>query len=181
MLDNKKYTALLSIDLSKAFDSINHNLLIKKLKNLGFSNNSAEYIESYLKNRTQKTKFQNFTSKEETVLSGIPQGSILGPLLFLIFTNDLAPEFENMCQMYSYAEDTQLIITASNPIELKTKIQQALGVAQKWFQSNSMKNNVDKTEIVIFSKKINEKKYIIEMPGPKNTIFKLLPKNILKY
>ena len=91
-----------------------------------------------------------------------------------------APEFENMCQMYSYADDTQLIITASNPIELKTKIQQALGVAQKWFQSNSMKNNVDKTEIVIFSKKINEKKYIIEMPGPKNTILKITPKKHTK-
>ena len=165
MLDSKKLTALLSIDLSKAFDSINHELLIQKLSNFGFSVNSTDYIKSYLMNRTQKTKFLNFTSKDEPVLSGVPQGSILGPLLFLMFTNDLSQEFEKQCQIFSYADDTQLIITAPNREELKIKIKQALETAQNWFNKNTMKNNVGKTEIVVFSKKINEKNFLIKMPG----------------
>ena len=172
LLENKKHTAIASLDLSKAFDSINHKLILKKLTNLGLKSEAVLYIKSYLANRRQKTKFQNFTSKEETVESGIPQGSILGPLLFLCFTNDLATEFEGICKMVAYADDTQLIIDASNLKQLKKKIEQVITTAQKWYKENTMKNNISKTEILMVNpSKCNEKMKInIQHEGKKITI-----------
>ena len=109
-----KNIAIITLDLSKAFDSIHHGLLLKKLKNLNINENSLEYIGSYLSNRKQVTKFSSLTSNEEEIESGVPQGSILGPLLFLCFVNDLPKTFENMCSFLSYADDTQLIVQAEN-------------------------------------------------------------------
>ena len=172
LLENKKYTAIASLDLSKAFDSINHSLLLKKLSKLGLKREAVLYIKSYLLNRKQVTKFQNFTSRKEFVQSGIPQGSIMGPLLFLCFTNDLANEFGDECKMVAYADDTQLIIEAENINMLKNKIEQAITTAQKWYKENSMKNNIAKTEILIFnpSNKNEKMKINIQHEGKKITI-----------
>ena len=109
-MDRSRLTAIAHLDLSKAFDGISHSLLLHKLANLGLSENSINYIKSYLTNRKQRTKFKNCISDEETISSGIPQGSILGPILFVVFTNDLAEEFKQDCKVVSYADDTQLIV-----------------------------------------------------------------------
>ena len=103
-----------------------------------------------MKDRKQRTKFKSYLSSEETVESGIPQGSIIGPLLFICFTNDLADEFTD-CKMVSYADDTQLIVDAENMCQLKEKIENVIKTAQKWYEANSMKNNIGKTEIVILN------------------------------
>ena len=149
--DQNKYTALISLDLSKAFDSIDHQLLLQKLLNLGISIHSINWIESYLSNRKQRTKFSEYTSSETVVTAGIPQGSILGPLLFTCFTNDMAAIFDDICKMIAYADDTQLLVTSDSTDELKIKALQAINTAQKWFTSNSMKNNVAKTDLIIFT------------------------------
>ena len=151
-LDNKKIIAIASLDLSKAFDSISHKLLLKKLPGLGFGNHTVDWIDSYLSNRVQKTKFENFISNSAKVESGIPQGSILGPLLFLCYTNDLPKSFENTCDVFSYADDTQLLVSADNLDELKTKIGTAMSTAQSWYDKNLMKNNIGKTEVIVFSR-----------------------------
>ena len=156
-LDNKKIIAIASLDLSKAFDSISHKLLLKKLPGLGFGNHTVDWIDSYLSNRVQKTKFENFISNSAKVESGIPQGSILGPLLFLCYTNDLPKSFENICDVFSYADDTQLLVSADNLDELKTKIGTAMSTAQSWYDKNLMKNNIGKTEVIVFSRNKKEK------------------------
>ena len=118
LLDQKLHTALVKIDLSKAFDTINHKKLLYKLKTLGLNENSLSWIASYLENRTQKTKFKYFTSTETPVTTGVPQGSILGPLLFICFTNDLAANFEDsLCKLLSYADDSTFIVNANSPSE----------------------------------------------------------------
>ena len=139
--------------MSKAFDTINHDLLLTKLKNLNLNQNSVDFLKSYLQNRTQFTKFSNFTSKEEKVISGVPQGSILGPLLFLCFVNDLPNSFENICKFSAYADDTQLIVSAKTLPELKVKIENVIQIAERWYSRNGMKNNAGKSEVILISKK----------------------------
>lgn len=152
MIDDKRLTAVASLDLSKAFDSISHQLMLKKLQKLGLSNNTTNWISSYLTNRTQVTKFRHYTSEEETILSGVPQGSILGPLLFLCFTNDLFNEFEDEeCKVIAYADDTQIIVTARKIEQLKQRIENVITKAQRWYKNNSMKNNIGKTEVLVLN------------------------------
>ena len=150
-IDDKKWTAVASLDLSKAFDSISHQLMLKKLEKLGLSRNTTQWISSYLTNRTQVIKFKHFTSEEETIMSGVPQGSILGPLLFLCFTNDLFEEFQEDCKIIAYADDTQIIVTARKIEQLKLKIENVITTAQRWYKNNSMKNNIGKTEVIVFN------------------------------
>ena len=148
LVDKKKFTAIASLDLSKAYDSICHGLLLHKLTTMGFGTEIIEWIKSYLKNRKQIIKFKKHTSEEETTLSGVPQGSILGPILFIIFTNDLADEFTT-CKMISYADDCQLIVDADSMPELKIKLENVIVTAQKWYKENGMKNNIGKTKVLI--------------------------------
>ena len=121
--------------MSKAFDSISHDLFLKKLPSLGIDSDPISWITSYLTNRTQKTKFEHFNSDSAKIQSGLPQGYILGPLLFLCYTNDLIEAFENTCKMLSYAVDTQLIITSETKEELKNKLELSMSKAQKWYNN----------------------------------------------
>ena len=153
ILDKKQIPAVISLDLSKAFDSINHNLLLSKLADLEMSESTIKWVKSYLSNRKQITKFQHFTSEEEEITSGIPQGSILGPLMFVCFTNDFSKSFDASLKIMSYADDTQIIVDDEENIEnLKLKIKSAIDNAQKWYRENTMKMNVGKTEILIIDK-----------------------------
>ena len=102
--------------------------------------------------RTQRTKFKHLISDEEIAKSGIPQGSIIGPVLFICFTNDLSEIFNNECSIISYADDTQLVVKAKNMNQLKQKIEKVISLAQKWYENNSMKNNIGKSEIMVMSK-----------------------------
>ena len=100
-VEEKMYTAIVSLDLSKAFDSLDHTLLLNKLGKLDLSEQTLKWIKSYLTNRRQRTVFDTITSSEEAVKSGVPQGSILGPLLFLCFTNDLPHCFDENQKLLS--------------------------------------------------------------------------------
>ena len=175
MLDNRLHTAIVKIDLSKAFDTINHQKLIQKLNNLGLHENSLAWIASYLNNRTQKTKFKQFTSSEEPITTGVPQGSILGPLLFICYTNDFSSHFDEICKLLSYADDTTFVVSDTSPINLKNKIKKTIQTAQTWFTNNEMRINTDKTEILVFK----QTKIKINMSIPilyNNTKIKLQPK-----
>ena len=179
-LDNKKMVAIVSLDLSKAFDSINHKLLVQKLENLNLNVASIKFIKSYLENRKQITKFSNYISNEEKIKSGVPQGSILGPLLFLCFVNDLPEIFDKNCEFLSYADDTQLIVTAENIQSLKNKIEDVIDLAQRWYTKNGLKNNSDKSKVLVISnKKKKIPKFNIKIKINGNLKF-IKPKNSIK-
>ena len=150
-IDSNKYAAIVTLDLSKAFDCLDHKLLLHKLKKLGLTEPTLLWMKSYLENRNQVTKFKNFISSTGITNTGVPQGSILGPLLFICFTNDLPENLSEICKVNAYADDTQLIITAKSTQELKEKIESAIEMAQSWFRNNLMKINSDKTNILIFN------------------------------
>ena len=152
LLDEGKLVSIVSLDLSKAFDAINHEMLLRKLAHLGLSESALFWIKSYLSNRTQHTKFSNFTSKDEEVTAGVPQGSILGPLLFICFSNDIYNSFQDLCKCFSYADDSQFIVAAKNQKELTKKIELIIRIAHNWYSQNCMKANQGKTEILVINK-----------------------------
>ena len=147
-LDSKGYAGAVLMDLSKAFDCINHDLLIAKLHAYGFGLESLKLIKSYLSNRKQRVKINTTFSSWSNLITGVPQGSVLGPLLFNIYLNDLfwINEFTDVCNL---ADDTTLY---SSDIELKTLIRNLEHdsfLAIEWFESNYMKLNTDKCHLIV--------------------------------
>ena len=108
-------TGAVFIDLTKAFDTVNHSILLSKLNSLGFLDDSTAYnwFEWYLSNRCQVTACNNSQSDQAIVPIGVPQGSILGPLLFTVYINDLPDRLE-FCDITLYADDTVLFISSKS-------------------------------------------------------------------
>ena len=136
------------IDLSKAFDTLNHDILIAKLHAYGFTRESLKLIKSYLTNRWQRTKVNtNFSSWSE-LLIGVPQGSVLGPLLFNIYINELfyITEMTNVC---NYADDTTFHACDSDLESLIQRLEHDSMLATEWFESNYIKLNGDKCHLLL--------------------------------
>ena len=154
-LDEGMIVGLASMDLSKAFDSISHTHLLQKLSDMGLHSKSVLWIRSYLQSRKQRTAFKEVTSKETEVTSGVPQGSILGPILFLCFTNELAAAFPND-KLISYADDSQFVVTGKTMEQIKIKLERIIQKAENWYKANSLKSNPSKTEVIIFTPNKNK-------------------------
>ena len=122
--DNNYSTCLILLDLSKAFDTVNHKILLNKLEKYGIRGNSLTLIRSYLTNRKQTVHINNTYSLQQTLTCGVPQGSILGPLLFSIYINDLpkASKFETRL----YADDTALMLSEVKINELNENVNREL-------------------------------------------------------
>ena len=155
-LDFKQCSGAVLTDLSKAFDSLNHDLLIAKLAAYGFEDSALYLIYNYLKEREQRTRIDNSYSNWKYLKYGVPQGSNLGPLLFNIFINDLF-FFIEKSKIANFADDnTCYAVENNNPLLLKT-LEEETNEILKWFCFNEMKSNDDKCHLLIAN---NDKGYI---------------------
>lgn len=153
-LDKKMISILVLLDFSKAFDTINHSLLISKLKYYGFLHGSSLLLNSYLSNRFQKIFSDNKYSEQVEILSGVPQGSILGPLLFLIYTSDILKSLQ-YCKVQAFADDTQLYccFDPEDYMETEININQDLNILSELSLGHNLHLNPDKSSILIFGSK----------------------------
>ena len=148
-LDKKHVVAAVLMDLSKAFDCINHDLLIAKMHAYGFSMKALALIKSYLSDRKQRIKVNDAFSSWHDVNIGVPQGSILGPLLFNIYLNDFFMELDNDVGICNYADDNTVYASGENIVVIKQTLERALASSAKWFQINGLRLNADKCELIV--------------------------------
>ena len=146
---DKIYCACFFLDLRKAFDTVHHNLLLQKLQHYGFRGHCHSYLKSYYHNRKQYTHVNGYESDIGDVLNGVPQGSILGPLCFNLFINDL-PLAVNANSVL-FADDAAFIITASTLVELYSKIEELLRDLTCYLNKNRLVPNSTKSKLMMFS------------------------------
>ena len=132
VVDKGEYVSALFMDLSKAFDTINHDLLLAKLKAYGFSLNAVKLMYSYLKSRKQQFQINDKFSSENIVIAGVSQGSIDGPLHFNLLINDLI-FFIQYCTLRNYADDNNLLSMGKNKHEIKNILSSDFRVVNDWF------------------------------------------------
>ena len=170
-LENNMYGACVLLDLSKAFDTIEHSILLKKLELYGIRGNALKWFESYLSHRTIRVKCRTLSDSSETksedfvVTHGTPQGSCLGPLIFLIFVNDLHLHL-NDSECIQFADDTTLVFVHRNLKYLQFCIQQEIFLVQDWFNANKLTLNIDKSSYLLYHKKSQRtENFKIELNG----------------
>ena len=150
-LDNKHDAGAVLTDLSKAFDCLNHNLLIAKLEAYGFDISALSFIYNYLQERKQRTKIDNSHSSWKKIKYGVPQGTFLRPLLFNIFINNIF-YFIDETKLATYADDTTIYTTDDNITNLLNLLASETSVVLNWFRKNEMKSNDDKCHLIAANK-----------------------------
>ena len=147
-LDEHKVAGAVLTDLSKAFDCIPHDLLIAKLHAYGFGKSSLKFILTYLTERTQRTKVDGIYSSERKLKYGVPQGSILGPLLFNLFLNDIF-FFIKESNLANYADDTTAYLSKQGVFPFLHALKSETEIVLEWFKTNEMKSNSEKCHLIV--------------------------------
>ena len=174
--EEDEYIVGIFLDLKKAFDTVDHNILCKKLQKYGISGKSLCILKSYLADRQQTVNIRDSFSELRDIKIGVPQGSILGPLLFIIYINDLV-NVDDTCKFFIYADDTAIFFKHNNPTFLQNQINAALPKISEWLQANFLSLNVSKTIYQLYSKHKSHIDIKVEIDGveiKKNTTVKYL-------
>jgi hypothetical protein len=155
-LDKRRQAEGIFCDLTQAFDCVNHGILLNKLHCYGIRGVCYAWCESYFVNRKQKVCLLSNSSEDvsssnwERIVSGVTQGSILGPMLLIIYLNDLPYSLDHEGTLVLYVDDTSVLITAKNYAELKNKVKPVLASMIEWFSANVLSLNMEKTNIMKF-------------------------------
>ena len=137
------------IDLQKAFDTVNHSILLQKMEHYGIRGTALNWFTSYLSERQQYVSVNGNTSDQLEISCGVPQGSVLGPLLFLIYINDL-PNVSKFLSFFLFADDTDIYFKSHHLTRLQKIMNRELKKVKKWLDANRLALNIDKTNFVVF-------------------------------
>ncbi len=148
-IDQGKYTVGIFLDLSKAFDTINHNILVSKLEHHGIRGVPKKWFENYLCNRKQIVKYSGIQSEEMTIKCGVPQGSELGPLLFLLYINNIQSCSE-LISIILFADDTNRLFSHTCLKTLNEIIPIEMNKITDWLNVNKLSINTTKTKFILF-------------------------------
>ena len=147
-MDAGMINGVLFLDLCKAFDTVDHGILLSKLSIYGIQNKALDWFKSYLHNRTQYCRVNSATSSTRKIRCGVPQGSNLGPLLFLLYVNDLPNCLDKSCPAM-YADDTNLTVCSDSINNLEEALNSEMKNIYQWLLSNKLTLNIEKTEYMI--------------------------------
>lgn len=145
------FTGMIMLDLQKAFDTVDHDILCRKLQVLGVE--SVEWFRSYLTDRKQSVHVNNTKSDFDQVVCGVPQGSILGPLLFLCYINDMNTSISSKCKLILYADDSAILFSHKDPDIIRQVLGQELQNCSMWLTDNKLSLHLGKTECILFGSK----------------------------
>ena len=182
-MEKRLFSCGVFIDLKKAFDTVDHNILLDKLNYYGFRGIVNQWFSSYLTNRTQTTEVNSYISDKEAVTCGVPQGSVLGPLLFLLYVNDIQ-HCSTKLNFFLFADDTNVLYSHENLKTLELIVNAELNNLCNWLNSNKLTLNIQKTNFVIFhpyQKKLNYLPQISIFDNEKNKNVALEHKNCIKF
>ena len=163
LLDNGEYVLGLFLDFTKAFDTVNHKILLRKLEHLGIRGTPLNWFENYLNNRSQYVDFEGVSSQTQVISCGVPQGSILGPLLFLLYINDLS-HVSSILFGLLFADDSNMFLSGRNPNAMVQSMNHEIKKVWEWLRINKLTLNIKKTHFMFFRKprsKINITENII--------------------
>ena len=147
----RRKVCIITLDLKKAFDSIDHNILIKKLLRYGFDTKRINCFSDYLNDRKQCVCVGDRSSETLNIEKGIAQGSVLGPTLFSIYINDIIQYLRNICDITLYADDTTIIIAENNWRNLELKANRCLELLSQWLTANKLTLNFDKSNYLLIN------------------------------
>ena len=152
-MDQNQFVATALLDLSKAFDSISRGIRFEKLEELNFDSNALSLMKSYLTERYQKVTLPNCSSEWIKLYQGVPQGTVLGPLLFNIYLNDMENvNDDNQYKIIQYADDTMIFCSHEEPEKAKSAVEKIVQKLVLYFETHQLTINAEKTEFIPFSK-----------------------------
>lgn len=144
-----KIVGVIFMDLKRAFETIDRERLLEKLYQYGFRGMVLEWLRSYLRNRTQQVRCNNNWSKLMDTKYGVPQGSVLGPLLFIVYINDIIKVCPDEGSIKMFADDTLIYVTGEGSAELERKMNRIFDIVEKWMNTNKLKLNAEKTKYMV--------------------------------